>query len=390
MRIAMIGQKGMPATHGGVERHVHDLALRLVGAGHKVVVYSRSWYTQKTGDMIIDGVNIKHLPSLNTKNLDTFTHTLISTLHAITRKYDVIHYHGVGPALLSWIPRVFARKTKVITTFHSIDRYHQKWGAIAKLMLRMGEKAAVVFAHETITVSRSLQTYCVNEFGVDTTYIPNGIEANGEKPKAEFLKQFGLEPGKYILMVSRLVPHKGAHILVEAFTKLKQSLDNENTKSLKLVIVGGSVYTNKYVKNLHEQASFCNDIIFTDFQSGETLSALYAHARALVHPSLNEGLPITVLEAMNSSQPVLLSNIPEHLELVSDSRMIFKQNDSLDLANKMKWFLTLSRADQESIGNENVETVERKYRWDAIVPRIINLYERKQTKLSAAKAGMTA
>jgi len=158
MKIAMIGQKGIPAKYGGIEQHVQELSLRLVQAGQKVTVYSRKWYTEE-GNHDFHGINVEITPNIHTNHLDAISHTFASTLDAIIQKYDIIHYHGVGPALLSWIPRVFAPNIKVVTTFHCIDRQHQKWGFFAKLMLRIGERAACKFAHETITVSRSLPNY---------------------------------------------------------------------------------------------------------------------------------------------------------------------------------------------------------------------------------------
>ena len=138
MRIAMIGQKGIPAIYGGVEQHVQDLSMRLVKLGHEVTVYSRGWYTGKSNTQI-NGVQTKNIFSIHTKHLDTISHTFLCTINAIWNKFDVIHYHGVGPALLSWLPRILSTKTKVIVTFHSIDRYHQKWGPIAKFFLRLGK-----------------------------------------------------------------------------------------------------------------------------------------------------------------------------------------------------------------------------------------------------------
>ena len=132
MRIAMIGQKGMPAVNGGVERHVHELAVRLVKFGHLVTVYSRTWYVGDNYSKNIEGVKIKLLPTVHTKHFDTISHSLLATIDAIKNDFDVIHYHGVGPSLLAWIPRLFAPKIKVIATFHSIDRYHQKWNWFAK------------------------------------------------------------------------------------------------------------------------------------------------------------------------------------------------------------------------------------------------------------------
>ncbi len=373
MRIAMIGQKGMPAGHGGVERHVHDLSVELAQKGHTVTVYSRAWYSQLSSDTIISGVHIKHLPTLKTKHLDTISHTLFASIHAIFQGYEVIHYHGVGPALVSWIPRLFS-KSKIVTTFHSIDRYHQKWGMFARWVLRIGEKAAVWFAHETITVSRSLEMYCLNEFDQETVQIPNGVTKSKVAANTEVLTTFGLKTNQYILMVSRLVPHKGAHLLVEAFTALKNS--NPQFENLKLVIVGGSVYTNKYIESLHKQASQCNDIIFTDFQIGAALEALYQNALALVHPSLSEGLPITVLEAMSATKPVLLSNIPEHLELVSDPEYIFIQNNVSSLVSTLRKFLNLSPEKQSEIGQHNAAVIDADYRWETLVPKIEKVYAR--------------
>lgn len=375
MKIAMIGQKGIPASHGGVERHVHDLSLGLAKKGHSVTVYSRAWYTKLPGDISLGSVLVKHLPTLKTKHLDTITHTLLASIHALFGGYDVIHYHGVGPALVSWIPRLFSR-AKVVTTFHSIDRYHQKWGAIARAMLRLGENTAVWFAHETITVSRSLELYCLNEFDQATTCIPNGVTPV-TPADTNVLRDFGLKPNHYVLMVARLVPHKGAHLLVEAFTKFKLSTPNNSPfADLKLVIVGGSVYTDKYIKDLHAQASLCNDVVFTDFQSGPALDALYQNALVLVHPSLAEGLPITVLEAMNASKPVLLSNIPEHLELQANPEWIFTQNNVESLTHVLEKFMALSPAEQTKLGQDNAAVIEAGYRWENLLPQIETVYAR--------------
>lgn len=376
MRIAMIGQKGIPAHYGGVERHVHDLSLYLVKVGHEVTVYSRPWYAGRSVEHVQD-VLVQHVPTIHTKHLDTVTHVLLSTIHALFQGFDVMHYHGVGPALFSWIPRIFSPKTKVITTFHSIDRYHQKWGPVAKLVLRLGEWAACVFAHETVTVSQSLQQYCLNEFNTETVYIPNGVDCGEIDTDATILHEFGLEKGKYLVMVSRLVPHKGAHILIEAFKRLKdEERDNPRVRDVKLVIVGGSVHTDSYVEQLYFQAALTPDIVFTGFQSGAALNGLYQNALALVHPSFNEGLPLTVLQAMGHARPVLVSSIPEHLELIDDPRVIFKENHVRALEEKFRSFLELEKSEHDAMGARNRAIVESTYNWKVLVLKIVALYEK--------------
>jgi len=375
MNIAMIGQKGIPARYGGVERHVHELSTRLVRAGHGVTAYSRKWYTEGSEDPV-EGVEIKLIPTMKTKHFDAIVHTLLSTLHAVTQKYDVIHYHAVGPSLMSWIPRIFSPKTRIVTTFHCVDRYHQKWGWFARFMLRMGEWTACKFAHETITVSQSLRSYCVNEYQEETTYIPNGVTMPPEQATSA-LDQFGLVQGQYLVMVSRLVPHKGAHLLVEAFTRIKRQMAfHPLVQDLKLAIVGGSAYTDDYVRALHQQASTCNDIVFTDYQSGNAVEELYGNALALVHPSMNEGLPITVLEAMSHAKPVLVSNIPEHLELIKDVRAVYAENDVEALVNALADFFSLTTEERTAMGANNKKVVTDSYQWDMVVPQIETVYKR--------------
>jgi len=375
MRIAMIGQKGIPAIYGGVEQHVQDLSMRLVKLGHEVTVYSRGWYTGKSNTQI-NGVQTKNIFSIHTKHLDTISHTFLCTINAIWNKFDVIHYHGVGPALLSWLPRILSTKTKVIVTFHSIDRYHQKWGWFAKFILRLGEWSACRFPHETITVSKGLYNYCLNEFKKETIYIPNGVEIVPAQDDS-FITRFGLEKNQYLLMVSRLVPHKGAHVLINAFLNFKkQNPDNK----LKLVIAGGSVHTDKYCAALHELAANRGDIVFTDFVSNQTLNSLYSNASALVHPSFNEGLPFSVLQAMSFSRPVLLSAIEAHLELNKNSEIFFKENNVSDLKNKINEFASWNDAKKQKLGETNQKMVMNNYNWNKIADQtslVYNTLDRK-------------
>ena len=369
----MIGQKGIPALYGGIERHVEELAHELAAQGHEVFVYARGWYTP-INFKNHRGVNIIHTPTFKTKHLDAIVHTFVSTWHAMFKiKPDVIHYHGVGPSLLSWIPRVFAPRIKVVATFHCIDRYHQKWGAIARLALWLGERAACLFPHETIAVSKTIQNYCLNEYHTNTVYNPNGVSLV-ENADAKYIDKWNLESKKYLLMVSRLVRHKGAHYLIDAWQRAKKD-SPETLKDLKLVIVGGSSFTDDYVRYLQKMAAADNSIIFTDWQNGPALDSLYANALILVHPSENEGLPITVLQAMAAGRPALVSDIPEHQEVIADYRFWSANASVFSLAKKI---IELVKNPEllEQAGQKNLQTVKTNYRWQDIAKRTAVVYEK--------------
>jgi glycosyltransferase involved in cell wall biosynthesis len=370
MKIAMVGQKGVPALYGGIERHVDELSRGLVKLDQEVFAYCRPWYG-RANISELEGIKPIYTPSIKTKHLDAISHTFISLIHASLKDFDIIHIHGVGPALMAWLPKVLNAKAKVIVTFHCIDRKHQKWGFIARTMLRLGEWCACRFADRTITVSRTLHQYCSEAYDSMTQYIPNGINRNSCE-KSDQLKQFGIRPKGYIVMISRLVRHKGAHYLIEAYKTLK-SRNPEVLKDKKLVFVGDSAFTDDYVKELKRLAADDEDIIFTGFQSGETLKQLFANAYLFVHPSESEGLPIAVLEAMSYGLPVLASDIPENMEVVSEAGISFENKSVGDLVNKLEQYLP----EEDYLAKTGVrakEFVIENYNWKDICQDVSGLY----------------
>jgi glycosyltransferase involved in cell wall biosynthesis len=383
MKIAIIGQKGVPNIFGGIETHVTELGTRLVRAGHSVFAYSRSWYTPK-GTRMFNGMRVVRLPSIRTKNLDAITHTFISILHAVIFvRPDVYHIHGVGPALLSFIPRILAPTAKTVVTFHCVDSTHGKWGGFAQTMLALGERAAVTFPHETIVVSRVLRGYALETYGATVTYIPNGITPFRGAADPILLAPLKLEPNGYIAMVSRLVKHKGAHTLIEAWKKAKA----ENAKvfgDLKLAIIGDSAFTDEYVAELKKMAEGDDSIVFTGYQKGETLESLFMGARFIAHPSVSEGLPICILEAMAFGKAVVASDIPEIMEVIEgDHGVPFKAGDASELAARIT-DLVADPMQAATIGHVAREYVESDYNWNDISKKTMEVYAEKKFAPKAA------
>lgn len=365
MKIAFIGQKGIPTKQGGIEKHVEELSTRLVRQGFNVSVYSRPAYSgDKRHTYDFQGVKIINLPSLNTKNLDAISHTFLASIHALFQNYDIIHYHGVGPALLSFIPRLFKPSAKVIVTFHCLDREHQKWGRFAKLMLALGEKAACVFPHETIVISRILEKYSLAKYKTNTKYIPNGVSVNREE-NLQALKDLGLEKNNYIIAVSRLIRHKGIHTLIKAYSQL--------SPEMKLVIVGDGAKTEDYVGELKRLAKGNPKIIFAGQKSGASLSALFKHAYLFVQPSEAEGLSIALLEAMAYGVPAIISNIEENQEAAENLALEFVNKSPEDLKRKLKYALENPDIIQ-ALASRAQARVKRDYDWNIIAKQTAELY----------------
>ena len=138
----MIGQKGYPPIHGGIEKHVAELAARLPALGIDVDIYCRPHYSQMNGPADLDGVQVRRLPSIPTKHLDAITHTVIATADVLFRNVDLVHYHALGPGLLAGIPRLLRGRPTVVTV-HGLDWQRDKWGLVASRILKIGEAASV-------------------------------------------------------------------------------------------------------------------------------------------------------------------------------------------------------------------------------------------------------
>ena len=95
MKIAFLGSRGIPARYSGFETFYEQLAVRLAQRGHQVTVYNRSHFIRDVKGAY-KGVRLISLPSIPTKHLDTITHTGLSSLHALTQRYDVVYYCIVG------------------------------------------------------------------------------------------------------------------------------------------------------------------------------------------------------------------------------------------------------------------------------------------------------
>jgi len=370
MRIAFIGQKGIPAKSGGVETHVEHLAARLAALGHEVTVYSRPRYADPS-IREWHGVRIVSLPSIRTKHLDAISHSLIATAHALFGRYDVIHYQSIGPSTLAFIPRLLLRGTAVVATFHSRDYFHGKWGSFAKACLRFAERMTCIIPHRTVTVSRGMEAYARKRYGRTLDYIPNGAEAVPALLN-DMLATFGLKEQRYVLAVSRLVAHKGLHFLIRAFLELEDTGRLPN--NFKLAIVGTHAETPGYERHIRKMSEGRDSVLFLGEQKGEALAELFSNAAVFVQPSEDEGLSIALLEAMSYGLPIVASRISGNEEALGETGTYFEPTDVEAL--KAGLAKLLNRPDMmKEYGRLARERAEIRYGWEAITDRTVELYE---------------
>ncbi len=374
LRIAMVGQKGIPARYGGVETHVESIAVRLAARGHDVTVFCRKRLRANgeaqpapTRNGTYRGVHLAYRGSVNTKHFDAASHALLTALESSCRhRFDVVHLHGIGPAAFAPLAGLFGRT--VVSTFHALDWRQVKWGPRAKALLKRGEAIGARASDGVIAVSRLMQAHIQSTHGVDAAYIPNGASLPLGAVSTAPLARWGLLPGGYLLTVGRIIPDRDLETLLRAFAAVRERHPN-----LRLVVVGSETPRSAYSESLERMAG--ERVLFTSDVFGEELEALYAHCLVYVLASRVEGLPITVCEAMAHGRPLVLSDIPENAEVGGDAARFFKCCDDKALADELNT-LVEDKTAREALGAVARARCEAHYNWEQIADQVESFYYR--------------
>jgi glycosyltransferase involved in cell wall biosynthesis len=374
-RIAFIGQRGVPATIGGIEHHVEEIGSRLAERGHDVTVYTRANYTT---ERLAEhrGMHVKYIATAPTKHLEALVHSGLSTGVAMlpgARRADILHYHAIGPSVFTPLPRALTRRG-VVLTIHGLDYDRDKWGVGARAALKSAGWISAHVPHATITVSQNLADYYRDHYGRTAHYIPNGVAPPVRRPPKLITERYGLRGGDYALFLGRLVPEKAPDLLLRAFRTVETTA--------RLVIAGGSSFTDSYVHELEVQAARDPRVILVGSVHGELLQELYTNAALFVLPSRLEGLALTLLEAASYRLPLVASDIAPNREVIGvdgPGGRLFASGNERALAAALTSTLEdleVARAGAQLLGDR----VVAEYDWDAATDSTEAVYEQILTR----------
>lgn len=358
MRVVVVGTRGIPDIMGGVETHCEELYPRLVNLGCEVFLIRRSCYVQKSEKLAsYKGVHLVNLFAPKNKSLEAFVHTLLAIIKAKTLKADVVHIHAVGPALFTPIARLLG--LKVVFTHHGADYERDKWGSVAKSVLKYGERMGVKFAHKVIVISSVIKNQLEQEYNrTDLNLIYNGVNKPDISTQTDYIESLGLKPKSYVLALGRFVPEKGFDFLIEVFAQLANA-------NVKLVLAGDADHADDYSMALKALANK-HQVVMPGFVRAEKLNELMSHARLFLLPSYHEGLPISLLEAMSYGLDVLVSDIPANKAVGLDSTCYFENKNQESLSAQLKYKLDSPI--------EGVSYSLNQFDWDLIAQDVFNLY----------------
>lgn len=286
-----------------------------------------------------------------------------------TEKVNVIHSNNFASWLYGVMATLFINGVKVVHTEHSTVRGHKKRRYVL-------EKVLAKFTHQVVAVSEKVKSNLVDLCSIPpdkVEVIQNGINVDKfrreESARQQIRNEIGVSCNTVVFgTVGRLVPVKDHKTLIEAYSILVQKVPDSC-----LLIVGGGP--------LHQQ----NEKLVSDLGLSENvmlmgerydIPAVLSAMDVYVVSSLNEGMSISVLEAMSTSLPIIATNVGGNPEIVHDGKngLLVASGKPQQLANKMIQYAS----DIELLaahGLNSRQFVEETYSDLAMISRYQELYD---------------
>lgn len=169
------------------------------------------------------------------------------------------------------------------------------------------------------------------------------------------------------LFVGRFAHNKGIDLLLQAI----QELNAEGFESqMHFNLVGKGPLFAQLVSNYK-----LPNITFAGFADDEQLKNFYAGSDAFVFPTLFEGMPTVVLEAMSYELPVIVSDVGATAELVNSSNgYLIEKNNKQHLKAAIKNFISLSDEERKTMAAQSLNKVNEKFTWKAVAQQHLNLF----------------
>ena len=364
MRIAIVGTRGIPAAYGGFETLAWELSSRLAARGHEVTVYCRRGRTDESIEAPA-GVRRRFLPFLPGKYFETVSHTGLSALDSVVRGYDAMWVGNAANAVFCGIPRV--RGTRVVLNVDGIERQRKKWEIVGRVWYAVGERLALRFPNAIVSDAEVIRDYYMERYRKPTSVIAYGAPILDREPAPDLARHglVGIEPGRYVLYVSRLEPENQADLVIRAYRNVPGNVP--------LLIVGDAPYAPEFKRQLTELAAKDPRVRLTGGIYGDGYRDLQRGALAYVQATSVGGTHPALIEAMGAGNLVLAFRTPENEEVTAGSALLF--DGERELATQLGRvgahitragpFAGLARARAKSA-----------YSWDAVTTRYEELWRR--------------
>lgn len=362
--VAYIGIKGLP-SQAGADRVVEAIVTRLHNTEYQPVVYCSNQVVP--ADTQLPGIKLLRMPVLPGKYLHATSLFFFSAIHALLfGRYDFIHLHNVEASFVLPILRL---RYKAISTSHGAAQTREKWGMLAKTLIRLTEYPFIHLSDHVTSMSKPLAEFYEREYKKPVRYIVNGVNEENEfnlEGAQAVLQEHGIEAGNFLMFsAGRIIPTKGCHLVLEAFRRIDGDIN--------LIVVGDATHMPEYEKELHSMAD--DRVHFIDFVADKAvLFGLIKLSRMFIFPSLYEAMSMMLLEVASLCVPVLCSDIPENVSVLPEHARFFKSNNADDLYVQLEKAL-VEPDEMKVLAKKANQWVNEKHQWSNIIMEYIDIYD---------------
>jgi glycosyltransferase involved in cell wall biosynthesis len=361
MRVALIssGKEPLPVLKGGsVDTYAYYLSKCLSNLGIDVLLYANKRSKIKVNEKL----KLKLIPYPNTifevYNRSLFDFYVMTSVIRERKNLDIIHTNLSSTTIL--LSKIFKN---IVFTSHSA--YWWRSESTHKLQIR-----AVKEAKAAIAISRFIEEKMKIYKKDNVFYIPNGVDINLFKPRKH-------EPKKILLTVCGISRQKGLIYLVKALKNVHKvhkdfrwihigPLPNSNNENYS--------YYLQLVKMI-ERYHLRENIVFLGRVSLEELIRNYQLADIFILPSLWEGMPLVVLEAMSCGLPIISTKISGVEDLITAKEgILVEPKNSKQLSNAIISLLEDEKL-AKRLGKNARKRIENNFSWEIIASKIKKVYE---------------
>ncbi len=362
MRILRVASDLYPSIVGGIGIHVHEMSRIQAKRGHEVTVVTHQNTDQSPIEQKEDYITIR-IPATVRIFGNTVSISLPLTLLKMRNQFDIIHAHShlYFSTVVCAALRRLGSAPLIITNHGTFSQTAPAWlqKIYSPTIARWTFNSADRIVCYTETEKQQLSSLGVQADRINV--IHNGIDTNAFLPSQD-------PPKNQILWIGRFTPGKGIEYLIDSFKAF-----SENHPGYTLHMIGRGLQKEEIVRKIQD-LGLERSISLQDFIPNADLPEIYQQSILFVLPSLEEGVPRTILEAMSCGIPVVCTELPQLTDIVSGSGILVPVKNSQAIADAMSQIISSSDL-ARTLGENGRKRVLTGFSWDDTVCRTLDLYQ---------------
>lgn len=357
----------------GQEQYVLQLSKKLLKYGEHVDVYTSN-YSNLQDFEIIDGIKVHRFDMIVAPLNNPISIKLLDIFHKL-KSFDIIHIHNEHSffSFTTCLYNIYHKKPMVLTCHGQLIFGSYFKDMFEKVYSRTIGKFMFNAATKIIALSEEDKMY-ISSIGVDTNKIhvlPNAIDTDDLNKHiaidmdTKLLEQF--EAKRVILFVGRIIPRKGVEYIIKCVKDVIDQFDDAT-----FILIGNGEYKLN-AEQLCKEQGIEDHIIFLSGLPDEIFYSYYKLAEICILPSLSEGLPTTILEAMYFETPVVATDIPGIRSHFKDVALLIPPKNEYELSKSIIRLLS----DKElalSLRKKGKNLVVTDYTWEKVSKSYLEIY----------------